>query len=198
MTDPSEITDLLNDAARGDRAAGERLWATVYSELKRIAHRELARDAADTLSTTGLVHEAYFKLGGTATLAVNSRRHFYGLACRAMRQVLVDHARRRRAEKRGGDAVTIPLDEAEPATPTSPDRVADLVELDAALTRLAGINERLVRVVECRFFGGLSFPEVAEALDIPLRTAERDWQRARTYLYRMLGPVDGSDTGSPA
>lgn len=198
MTDPSEITDLLNDAARGDRAAGERLWSRVYDELKRIAHRELARESeAGTLSTTGLVHEAYFKLGGTTALAVDSRRHFYGVACRAMRQVLVDHARRRRAEKRGGGAAAIPLERANPAIPAAPDRAADLVELDDALTRLGAINERLVRVVECRFFGGLSFPEIADTLEIPLRTAERDWQRARTYLYRMLGPVGGSDAGAP-
>lgn len=192
MTDSSEITDLLNAAAQGDRGAGERLWAAVYDALKRIAHRELAKERGSTLSTTGLVHEAYFKLGGTAGVAAGGRRHFYGLACRAMRQVLVDHARRRRAEKRGGEAAAVSLERAAPA---APDRAMDLLELDDALARLGAINERLVRVVECRFFGGLSFPEIAETLDIPLRTAERDWQRARAYLYRMLGPAEEATAG---
>lgn len=189
MSDHSEITGLLDAARRGERAAGERLWAVVYDELKHIAHRELARERGTTLSTTGLVHEAYFKLGGTAGVAAQDRRHFYGLACRAMRQVLVDRARRHRAEKRGGGAVAVTLERAAPA---APDRAADLLELDDALERLGTINERLVRVVECRFFGGLSFPEIAETLDVPLRTAERDWQRARAYLYRMLGPGESS------
>jgi len=193
MTDRSEITGLLRAAARGDRASEERLWTLVYNRLQGIAGRELRRRGnGETLSTTGLVHEAYFKLADQPGIDWQDRNHFYGLACRAMRQVLVDHARRRRAEKRGGGERAITLDRAAPASPGSP---ADLIELDDALTRLATINERLARVVECRFFGGLSLPEVADALQIPLRTAEREWQRARAYLYRMLGPTEERAAG---
>jgi RNA polymerase sigma factor (TIGR02999 family) len=193
MTGPGEITGLLEAAARGDRASEERLWTLVYDRLREIAGRELhRRGSGETLSTTGLVHEAYFKLADRPGIGWHNRSHFYALACRAMRQVLVDHARRRRAEKRGGGDRLVTLDRAAPA---SAQRTTDLVELDDALNRLAAINERLARVVECRFFGGLSLPEVADTLGIPLRTAEREWQRARAYLYRMLGPTEDRAAG---
>jgi RNA polymerase sigma factor (TIGR02999 family) len=186
MDEVSEITRLLSDAATGDRAAGERLWALVYEEIRRIAHRELARRGGASLSTTGLVHEAYFKLAGGPPVDWQDRGHFYALACRAMRQVLVDRARHRYALKRGGGRPDVSLDRATVAD----DRDSDgLLELDEALTRLSALNPRLGQVVECRFFGGLSFRETAEALGISLRTAERDWGRAKAYLYRMLHPA---------
>ena len=190
MDEVSEITRLLSDAASGDRTAGERLWALVYEEIRRIAHRELARRGAASLSTTGLVHEAYFKLAGGPPVDWQDRGHFYAVACRAMRQVLVDRARHRYALKRGGGRPDVSLDRASVAEERDADAPLELddalLELDVALTRLSALNPRLGQVVGCRFFGGLSFRETAEALGISLRTAERDWGRAKAYLYRML------------
>ena len=184
--DGQEITRLLNQAADGDPDAGEQAWAAVYEEVHRIAHRELVRRGGATLSTTGLIHEAYVKLAAPAPGDVQNRSHFYALACRAMRQILVDRARHRNAEKRGGGQAPVTLNVEVVASGETPD--AALVELDEALSLLAKVNPRLVQVVECRFFGGLSFPETAEALGISLRTAEREWSRARAHLYRMLQP----------
>lgn len=187
MTGPAEraeITRLLNESAGGDRGAGERLWTLVYDEVRRIAHYELARRGGATLSTTGLVHEAYFKLTGGPSVDFQNRGHFYAVACRAMRQVLIDRARTRNAEKRGGGQAAVTLDHE--TVGAGGDRAEELLELDEALTQLASVNPRLEQVVECRFFGGLSFRETAEALGISLRTAEREWARARAYLYRML------------
>ncbi len=189
MSETGGVTGLLDRAARGDAAAAERLWSLVYDELRRIAHREMAREGAEargrTLSTTGLVHEAYFKLAGVPGMALRDRNHFYGVACRAMRQVLVDRARIRNAQKRSGGHVHVTLDR---AAPGAPDRSAELIELDEALTRLSEFNEQLGRIVECHFFGGLSLPETAKVLSISLRTAERGWARAKAYLQRMLQP----------
>lgn len=180
----TDVTRLLHEASRGDADAGERLWATVYEELRRISHRELGREAhGHTLSTTGLVHEAYFKLVDLDGIVWKDREHFYALACRAMRQVLVDRARGRRALKRGAGERAVTLHD---AMATSPEREVDLLELDEALTRLASHNERLGRVVEYHFFGGLSLKETAEALGSPLRTVERDWSRAKAFLRVML------------
>lgn len=184
--DRNDITRLLRRAAEGDREASEKAWVAVYDEVRRIAHRELVRRGGATLSTTGLVHEAYVKLAAPAPGSVQNRSHFYALACRAMRQVLVDRARHRNADKRGGGSAPVTLNaEGVPAVGNAD---AALIELDEALSRLAAMNPRLVQVVECRFFGGLSFPETAEALGISLRTAEREWSRARAHLYRMLQP----------
>ncbi len=184
--DGTDITRLLGRAAEGDDQAGEQAWAAVYEEVRRMAHRELRRRGGATLSTTGLVHEAYLKLADPSPGDIRNRSHFYALACRAMRQVLVDRARHRNAEKRGGGRAPVTLNAELVPSGASPD--AALVELDEALQRLARVNPRLVQVVECRFFGGLSFPETAEALGISLRTAEREWTRARAHLYRMLQP----------
>lgn len=195
MSETGGITRLLDRAAEGDSAAADRLWTLVYDELRRIAHREMAREGGGqqgrTLSTTGLVHEAYFKLADVPGIALRDRNHFYGVACRAMRQVLVDRARARNAQKRGGAKVHVTLDRAMPA---SPDRSAEVVALDEALTRLTAFNDRLGRIVECHFFGGLPLPETARVLGISLRTAERGWARAKAYLHRMLDP---DESGPP-
>lgn len=196
MYETGGVTQLLDRAAAGDSAAADRLWAVVYDELRRIAHREMAREGVAqgrTLSTTGLVHEAYFKLADVPGIALRDRNHFYGVACRAMRQVLVDRARARKAQKRAGDQVRVTLDNAMPAVR---DRSTELLELDEALTRLSAFSERLARIVEIHFFGGLPLPETADVLGISLRTAERDWARAKAYLYRMLRP--GPDAGADA
>jgi RNA polymerase sigma factor (TIGR02999 family) len=180
----AEATRTLRDAAGGNVTADDQIWALVYDELRRIAHRELAPEGrGQTLSTTALVHEAYFKLVDQGQLARRDRDHFYALACRAMRQVLADHARRRNALKRHGKWSRVTLGDA--MGPIHPN-VEDLVALDEALTRLGGLNERLAKVVELRFYGGLSTAETADLLDVDVRTVERDWRRAKAYLYRML------------
>ena len=179
----SEITRLLNRAAEGDSDASDRAWRAVYEEVRAIAHRELARRGGATLSTTGLIHEAYVKLA--APRSVEGRGHFYALACRAMRQVLVDRARHRDAAKRGGGQTPVTLDEPAAASGVRDER---LLELDEALERLSNLDPRLSGIVECRFFGGLTVSETAETMGLSLRTAEREWERARTHLYRMLQP----------
>ena len=197
MSETGDITRLLDRAAGGDAPAAERLWALVYDELRRIAHREMAREGGAaqgrTLSTTGLVHEAYFKLADVPGIALRDRNHFYGVACRAMRQVLVDRARARNAQKRAGGHVHVTLERAMPA---APDRAAELIELDEALTRLSEFNEQLGSIVECHFFGGLPLPETANVLGISLRTAERGWARAKAYLHRMLQPGPETEPGA--
>lgn len=160
-------------------------WPSSTTELRQIAHRHLQRQApGHTIRTTALVLEAYLKLAGSEAGGWRDRAHFMATAARVMRHVLVDHARRRGAEKRGGTRVRIPLEEAEVGAAPASD--LDLMALDAALTELTERDARLGRLVECRFFGGMTMPEVADALQLSLRTAERHWTRARVYLYRAL------------
>lgn len=191
----TDITEFLNRAARGDTDAVEQAWTAVYEELRRMARRELRHDRArDTLNTTGLVHEAYFKFAAQGAMSWDNRRHFYATACRAMRQILVDRARYRNAQKRGAgqDNVTLDSEIDGVAQPSE-----DLLALDEALTALAGFNPRLCQVVECHFFGGLTFKETGEVLGTSERTAERDWHRARAYLHRLMHP-DQAEPNGPA
>jgi len=182
----ADVTRILQAAGRGDGDAAERLWAAVYDELRRIAERELRREAAGrTLSATGLVHEAYLKLVDQDGVSWQDRGHFYGVACRAMRQVLVDRARQRRAQKRGGGERDLTL---RSTVAGDGDRAYDLVELDEALDSLGRHDGELARIVELHFFGGLSLREVAEVTGSSLRTAERGWARARAYLRLLLEP----------
>jgi RNA polymerase sigma factor (TIGR02999 family) len=182
--DPGEITRLLVSISEGDRPALNRLFPLVYAELKALAHRQLARiRPGDTLQTTALVHEAYLKLLGTARPEWHDRRHFFAVASRAMRQISVDYARTRSAQKRGGDTPPLSLDEQ--SLPVA-DRAEDLLALDQALTELESLNERLARVVELRFFGGLSVEEAAAVLDVSERTVKREWQKARAFLFDAL------------
>jgi RNA polymerase sigma factor (TIGR02999 family) len=178
-----DVTQALLSAAGDEEAAG-RLWALVYDGLRRIAHRELRGERpGHTLATTALVHEAYLRLVDEARVSWRDRAHFYALACRAMRHILVDYARQRNAQKRQGRRHEVPLEE---ALDMAADRSEDLVALDEALEKLAARDARLGQVVECRFFGGLSSAETAEVMGTSLRTVERDWGRARTYLYQAL------------
>jgi len=172
---------------RADEGGGLDDWMPrVYEDLRAIAHRHLRRETpGHTLNTTALVHESYLSLARSDDLEWESRAHFFAIASRAMRHILVDYARRRSAEKRGGDRVRVTLGD---AMATSGDGTEDLLELDDALSSLAELDERLVSVVECRFFGGMSVPETAEALDVSSRTVERDWMRAKAYLSRTLRP----------
>lgn len=164
-----------------------RRWVPViYDELRRLAHRQRARlRPSQTLDTTALVHETYLKLADRLAPTVAERGHVLAIAARAMRQVLVDYARERGAAKRGGDAVVVPLDELSVAAAVEAEH---LVRLDAALDRLALDQPRAARVVECRFFAGLSEAETASALSISLRTVQRDWLEARSWLKSELRP----------
>ncbi|MEO7368016.1 MAG: sigma-70 family RNA polymerase sigma factor [Gemmatimonadaceae bacterium] len=186
---PSPITDLLLDARGGDADALNRLLPHVYDHLLRISRHALAREHPDhTLGTAGLVHEAYLRLVDQSRVEYADRAHFFALAARAMRHVLVDHARRHRADKRGGGVRPVTLEDAlaNPSTASPDERAETLTAVDEALTRLAGIDARLGRVVECRFFGGLTEDETAEVLGITPRTVRRDWVKAKAWLYRDL------------
>ena len=189
MDDQSvDITRLLGEWRAGDREAANRLFPLVYRELQALAHRQLARHVpGDSLVTTALVHEAYLKLVDRRRASFNDRGHFFAVAARAMRQILVDQARKRSSQKRGGGLHRIDLDEQK--VPLA-ERAAEVVALDEALTRLEVIEPRLGRVVELRYFGGLSVEETAEALDLSPPTVKRDWRKARLLLHRELTRED--------
>jgi RNA polymerase sigma factor (TIGR02999 family) len=182
----TDITTLLVDWRNGDEGALNRLMPLVYEELRQVAHRQLHHERdGHTLGTTALVHEAYLRLVDQSRVELNDREHFYSVAARAMRRVLVDHARRHGAAKRGGARVLLSLDEASMAASTG-ERAGALLALDDALGRLAAVDERMTRVVECRFFGGLTEEETATALGVTARTVRRDWVRAKSWLYQDL------------
>jgi RNA polymerase sigma factor (TIGR02999 family) len=184
-----EITDALAVLRRGAPEALDHLLPLVYSELRRIAHRQLAAEpTGHTLSTTALVHEAYLRFAREDRAEWSNRPQFFAIAARIMRRVLVDYARRHWAQRRGGVGQQwVPLEEADDAGALAvASRADDLIALDEALERLAAMDERLGRVVECRFFGGLTEAETAEALGISQRTVARDWLMARGWLYREL------------
>lgn len=189
-----EITRLLHSAADGDQEAFDRVFDVVYEELRRLARQVRRGRASETLNTTALVHEAYLRLLPSRALGWESRGHFMGVAARAMRQVLVRAAERRTAAKRGGGAADLELKEAfqrpagEHAGRVEPEQ---LLVLDEALDRLEGMSPRQARVVECRFFAGLSVEETADALDVSAPTVKRDWRAARAWLARELAPHDG-------
>lgn len=183
-TPPSPVTELLSAYRHGQQDVLDELLPHVYDDLHRLAHLHLRRErAGHTLDTTALVHESYLNLVGRRAGAWDSRAHFLAVASKAMRHILVDHARRRNAQKRGGDQHRVTL-EAQFIPHESP--VLDVLTLDQALTWLAEHDERMARVVECRFFGGMTMEETAQALGIGKRTAERAWRRARAYLYQYL------------
>lgn len=186
------ITALLRAHRGGDRSALDRLMPMVYEDLKLLAHRQLGGDAGRgrTLDTTGLVHEAYVRLAEHTRAAWDGRGHFFALCARAMRQIVVDYARERGAAKRGGGRPAEPLDEAAAQVES---HAEEILAVDQALAGLGALDARLPQVVECRFFAGLTEEETAEALDMPLRTVQRDWARARAWLRQTLG-----GTGRPA
>ena len=184
MTNTQPVTELLLELRGGGAEAVDRLYPLVYDELRRIAGRAFRRERSDhTLGTTGLVHEAYLRLADQTRLEYRDRVHFYAVAARAMRRILVDHARRHRAVKRGGGKVVIALDEA--VLPVE-DRAEALVALDEALHDLEELDPRLGQVVQCRFFGGLTEEETGEVLGVTARTVRRDWLKAKGWLYHRL------------
>jgi RNA polymerase sigma factor (TIGR02999 family) len=192
MASPSgEVTRLLGRLKVGDQDALDRLLPLVYEELRQAADRVLRRETpGHTLQPTALVHEAYLKLAA-GPVASESRAHFLGIAARAMRQVLVDHARRRRAAKRGRGEIAVSLSEADGALNVQTD---DLLALDDALERLGERSDRLRKVVELRFFGGLTEEEAAQALGVTSRTIQRDWAKARAWLHKELAAAASDDS----
>ena len=184
-TPPSAVTNLLLDWRRGNRAALDELLPLVYAELRRVAQARLRHEAqGHTLQATALVHEAYVRLVDLNRLTVNDRTHFFAVAARLMRQILVDHARRRSADKRGGGATLLTLDAASAAV--AGDGGIDVMDLDAALEGLAVFDARMAQVVELKFFVGFTLDEIAEALHVSHATVERDWAVAKAWLYRRL------------
>jgi len=189
-TDQHEVTQILQEWNDGSAEAPARLMSLVYAELRRLARSYLRREReAHTLQPTALVHEAYLRLVDQTQIAWENRAHFFGIAAQLMRRILVDHARAHSAEKRGGPGVKIQLDEAH-FMPE--ERGDDLLALDEALERLAETDPRMSRVVELRFFGGLSELEAAEVLGVSERTVRRDWQMAKLWLYRELSQSQDS------
>jgi len=184
-TTTDDITVLLGRWSNGDPDAFPRLVALAYDDLRAIAHRRLHAGAEPEYSTTALVHEVYLRLVARDPSGDDweSRAHFYAFASKAMRTILVDQARRSRAARRGGGAAPVALQEEMVADPAS-----DVLGVDEAVTRLASHDPRMAQVVELRFFGGFSIPEVADVLGTSVRTVERTWTRARAYLRESLGP----------
>jgi RNA polymerase sigma factor (TIGR02999 family) len=187
----SDVTRLLNRLSDGHEAALDRLLPAVYNELRRIAHEELRGERDDvTIRTTALVHEAYMKLVDHADVDWQDRQHFFAVAARAMRQVLVEHARKRAAQKRGGAGPDLPLDKVTLPVETDTER---LLALDDALDTLAGQDERAVKVVECRFFSGYTIEETADVLGVSPSTVKRDWRGAKAWLNRALDGAEGGE-----
>lgn len=181
-----DITDLLRAHRAGDAGAMDTLVPLVYGELRQVAHRQLRRERpGQTLQTTGLVHEAFAKFVGFETIEFADRAHFFALSARLMRQILTDYAKRRRALKRRG--IHVPLSPEDASIPAG-GRVAieALIDLDRALEELAKVSDRQTRVIECRFFAGMTVEETAEALGISQATVKREWQLARAWLNREL------------
>ncbi len=183
-----QTTQVLARLDGGDFSAAAELLPLVYDQLRAVADKHFRRQPADhTLQPTALVHEAYMKLVDQTVEKWSSRAHFFAVASKAMRQILINHAHRRAAARRGGDRQKLTF--VEELTPT-PQREVDLLVMDEALTKLAALNERMARVVELRFFGGLTVDEVAHVLGVSKRTIEGDWETARAWLSRALGEDD--------
>jgi RNA polymerase sigma factor (TIGR02999 family) len=184
MPATGEITDRLLSVRAGDKDALNQLVLVVYERLREMAHARLAgRRPWASLDTTSLVHEAYLKLVDQSRAEWRDRGHFFAVAATAMRQIVVDHARRHGALKRGGGVRPAILDDVEPGVEA---RVEEILAIDQALARLAALSERMAKMVELRFFAGLSIEETAEVLEIDCRTVNRDWRTARALLYRAL------------
>lgn len=179
-----QVTELLQLWSEGDTTAREELVPLVYDELRRMARHSLAGSGRDqTLQSTALVHEAYLRLVNHPSVHWDNRIHFFAVAAKLMRRILIDHTRMRRAKKRGGDSLTLVLDDAV-ALPGR--REVDVIELDHALNALAALDERQCRLVELRFFAGLTIEETSQALDVSPATVKREWATARLWLLREM------------
>jgi RNA polymerase sigma factor (TIGR02999 family) len=188
-----EITRLARSWSDGDEQAFERLVELVYDDLRRIAHSHVRKtEGGETINTTALVHEAYLKLAGAEPGEWGGRAQFFSFCSKAMRRILIDYARERSALKRGGGRVQVPLT---PESAVVDQEVTKLLAVDEALTALENRDPRMVKIAECRFFGGLSVSETAEAISVSPRTVEREWARARAYLHQLLGPDHAGSEG---
>jgi len=184
VSDQGDLQELAKRWTDGEPEAFDRIVELLYDDLRTIAHRHLRSErTGHTLTTTALVHEAYVQLSERTSPTWQGRPQFFALASRVMRHVLIDYARRRNADKRGGKSVHVPIDESRVGTE---EELFELLSLDQALVQLEEHDERLVRVVECRFFGGMPETEIADALGVSTRTVQRDWKRARAYLFTVL------------
>ena len=183
-----DLTGLLIEWGQGNKGALDRLTPLVYDEIRRIAHRYVQREReGQTLQTTALVNEAYLRLAGSANIAWQNRAHFYAVTAQVMRRILIDHARRRQYVKHGGETERVPLEAAisEVGLMSQP-RAAELLALDEALDELARLDPRKSRVVELRYFGGLSLEETAKVLEVSPMTVRRDWRAAKAWLYKAV------------
>src|SRR5438309_4971308 len=178
------VTDLLRRWSNGDDTALAELTPLVYEELRRLAHRHMGGERPDhTLQTTALVNEAYLRLAGQTNPRWQNRAHFFAVAARAMRQILVNYAKSQQSQKRGGGALKVELDE---AALVSPEESREIIDLHEALERLAALDSRKAQVVELKYFGGLNYDEMAEVLKISAVTVRRDWEFAKVWLYTEL------------
>ncbi|HEY3707710.1 MAG TPA: sigma-70 family RNA polymerase sigma factor [Terracidiphilus sp.] len=184
MTSQGDVTSLLTAWGQGDPNALNELMPLVYNELHRMAQRAWrGRDQGVTLQPTALINEAYIKLAGAGNTSFQNRAHFFAVACTAMRQILVNHARSRHAGKRGSGQIAVSIDDIQPA---ARQEAAEVIALHEALERLEALDARKSRVVEMRYFGGLSIEETAETLGVSIITVNRDWRLARAWLLREI------------
>ena len=181
---PQEVTQLLADWGKGDGSALDKLFPLVHSELRRIAQRQMSQERpGHTLQATALVNEAYLKLAGQQGFDWHNRAHFFAVCAQVMRHILIDHARAHARDKRGGGAIQVSLNE---ALLVAEDQAAHFIALDDALRVLESLDPQKGKIIELRYFGGLSIEEAAEVLNISPRTVRREWQRAKAWLYRMM------------
>jgi RNA polymerase sigma factor (TIGR02999 family) len=187
-----DVTQLLADWAKGDQSAIDKLFPLVHAELRRIARRQMNQErAGHTLQATALVNEAYLKLAGQEGLEWQNRAHFFAVCAQVMRHVLIDHARAHARDKRGGGAIQVSLNDV--ALPAA-EQAEHLVALDEALRSLERVDPQKGRIVELRYFGGLSIEETAEVLNVSPRTVRREWQRSKAWLYRMISEGTADET----
>ena len=188
----SEVTQLLADWGKGDRSALDKLFPLVHSELRRIAQRQMNQErGGHTLQATALVNEAYLKLVGQQEFEWHNRAHFFAVCAQVMRHILIDHARAHARDKRGGGAIQVSLND---VAVIAEDQASHLVALDEALRLLEGLDPQKGRIVELRYFGGMSIEETAEVLNISPRTVRREWQRSKAWLYRMISEGTEDET----
>ena len=190
------VTELLLSWGQGDTAALDRLVPLLYDDLRRVARGHLRRERpGHSLQATALVHEVFLRLVDVDRMTLKSRAHFFALSARLMRQILVDHARRQRASKRGGSATVISLNEAAGAAASTSTSSVDVLALDEALDALSSLDARQCRVVELRFFAGLNIPEAADALGVSTATVEREWAMAKAWLHQRLSTPQEPSAG---
>lgn len=189
---PQDVTRLLADWSKGDRSALEKLFPVVQSELRRIARYQMSHERpGHTLQATALVNEAYLKLAGQEPFEWHDRAHFYAVCAQVMRHILIDHARAHARDKRGGGAIQVSLSE---VAVMGAEQAGDFVALDEALRALEVVDPQKGRIVELRYFAGLTIDETAEVLKISPRTVRREWRRAKAWLYRMISEGGGDET----